>query len=89
MYMWPVFILPILFSPPQIPPESTGIWEFRWILQELNGIPEFHRNPSESAGIYLQFTIKDLIESVHISCNYSYKGHAPLRIFKVYILLYF
>ena len=41
----------ILFIPPQIPPESAGIREFRRNPQELTGIPEFWRNPSESVGI--------------------------------------
>ena len=31
--------------------DSTGIWEFQWILQELTGIPGFRRIPSESTGM--------------------------------------
>ena len=41
----------ILFIPPQIPPESAGIREFRRIPLEWTGIPEFRRNPSEWTGI--------------------------------------
>jgi len=42
----------ILFIPPQIPQELTGIPEFRW-------------NPSEFAGICLQFTIR-----LNLKCTY-------------------
>ena len=49
---------PILFIPPQIPPESAGIREFRRIPPESTGIPGIppesigiHRNPSEFTGI--------------------------------------
>ena len=42
-------LIPILFIPPQIPPESAGIREFRRIPPESTGIPGI---PPESIGIH-------------------------------------
>ena len=83
----------ILFSPPQIPPESAGVDQnlskstgIDWNPSESAGIDW---NPLESIGIHLQFTIKDLIQSIHTLYTYLYKSLASLQIFKVYILIYF